>query len=275
MVSHKVRAYKALNARIVNYLTTTKDNKAKKIGGFIMFDFEKQENDYRLKKADILSNNNLSEQGKRAAIKELTVSQLAIFEQEQARLEEEERELTGCINKTKQTPPETDPETEPITEQDLLIERREIDLMISRLLAIDKRNFLMTVEQEAAQRPEVFKVAYSRVLEVAEKHFPQPAARPAAKEYNYFDGSIADINQPIYGAEDNRRAYTFSQLQGIFARAVEQTASPGELNKQNFLEVLGELSQNNILAQMRLNRGMERLKQELSPKWEEIGKHHN
>ena len=83
MVSHKVRAYKALNAGVVNYLTTTKDNKkAKKIGGFIMFDYEKLENGYRLRRSEVLSNDNLSEKGKKEAIKQLTVSQLAIYKQE-------------------------------------------------------------------------------------------------------------------------------------------------------------------------------------------------
>ena len=255
MVSHKVRAYKALNAGVVNYLTTTKNNKSNKIGGFIMFDYEKQENDYRLKRSEILSNDNLSEKGKKEAIKQLTVSQLAIYKQEIARLKEEGKDLANYINKARGKAPES----RPMTEQEILIEKREAELMISRLLATDMNSFLMTVAQEAVQRPEIFKIAYSRVLEVAEKHFPQPAARPAAKEYNYFDGSIADINQPIYGAEDNKRAYTFSQLQGFFTRATEITASPEELNKQKDLETLGKMTNDNYLAQMKINRALERL----------------
>jgi len=215
--------------------------------------FEQLEQEFSRGKEEIKNDERLSEFGKKEALKDLTANYLKLFRQELEAVDE--------IEKLEKATPKTT-----LTEAELLAEQREVDLLLSRLAAAGKPDFLRVAEEEATKRPGAFKVAFHKVLDVAERYFPGP---DTVGDYDPFDPVALELAGNI-DLDKSKRPFIFSQLQSFYDRAVKATISPEELKRQEEIDILKKQLGQTFVQGMRIKRTIERSEQDIAPTFEEV-----
>jgi len=223
--------------------------------------FEQLEQEFSRGKEEIKNDERLSEFGKKEALKDLTANYLKLFRQELEAVDEIEKQLKEQIEKLEKATPKTT-----LTEAELLAEQREVDLLLSRLAAAGKPDFLRVAEEEATKRPGAFKVAFHKVLDVAERYFPGP---DTVGDYDPFDPVALELAGNI-DLDKSKRPFIFSQLQSFYDRAVKATISPEELKRQEEIDILKKQLGQTFVQGMRIKRTIERSEQDIAPTFEEV-----
>jgi len=222
-----------------------------------MEDFGRLRQEYASKKAAIRKNNHLSMEGKAAALKELGKKYLAVFKEALETAENDGKEYAKALAALDTQAPAGPA----MTEQELLQERREVDLLLGRLNAGSKAELLRIAEDAAKRQPAVFTVAYTQVKNIAERHYPGPATK--GDNYDPFDPVALEMAGTV-DLDASKRAFIFSQLDRLYNEAATATTSPEEKRRQQEMAVVEKLQARNMMAEMRINRAIEQVKQDLT-----------
>ena len=219
-------------------------------------DFEQVRQEYVSKRAEIRANDYLTLEGKAAALKELAGNSMTTFK---AMLED--AEAAGRDYRKALAALDTQAPAGPaMTERELLQERREVELLMGRLTAGGKDKLLSIAEEVAKRQPALFTVAYTQVKSIAEGYYPGPASN---EDYDYFAGKEPDAAGQV-DLDASKRAFIFSQLDRLYNEAAAATTSPEEKRRQQEMAVVEKLQAKNMLAEMRINRAIEQVKQDLT-----------
>jgi hypothetical protein len=146
-----------------------------------------------------------------------------------------------------------------MTEQELLQERREVELLMGRLTAGGKDKLLSIAEEVAKRQPAAYMLAYSQIKNLVEKYYPSPES---GGKPDYFAGEPDASGQVDLDA--SKRAFTFSQLDRFYNKAEAATLSPAEIKRLEEMAVIEKLQAKNMLSGMRINRAIEQVKQDLT-----------
>jgi len=219
-------------------------------------DFEQVRQEYVSKRAEIRANDYLTLEGKAAALKELAGNSMTTFK---AMLED--AEAAGRDYRKALAALDTQaPAIPTMTEQELLQERREVELLMGRLTAGGKDKLLSIAEEAAKRQAAAFTVAYAQIKDMAERFYPGPASN---EDYDYFAGKEPDAAGQV-DLDASKRAFIFSQLDRLYNEAAAATTSPEEKRRQQEMAVVEKLQAKNMLAEMRINRAIEQVKQDLT-----------
>lgn len=221
-----------------------------------MEDFGRLRQEYASKKAAIRKNNHLSMEGKAAALKELGKKYLAVFKEALETAENDGKEYAKALAALDTQAPAGPA----MTEQELLQERREVDLLLGRLNAGSKAELLRIAEDAAKRQPAVYMLAFAQIKDIAEGHYPGPASND---DYDYFAGKEPDAAGQI-DLDASKRAFIFSQLDRLYDEAAAATTSPEEKKRLEEMAAINRLLAKNVPAKMRIKRAIEQIKQDLT-----------
>lgn len=194
---------------------------------------------YKAAKVELQQDDKLTADAKRQALRDLAKSHLAALQQLLDGLDVEARVCQEQIGDLEmQAPP-----SESMTEQQLLDERRQVDLLMSRLVAVGQQGFLQAIDEAATKQPGVFKVAFHQVQDLAAKIFPDAGS-------DEFGGAVDT------GQDDRRRAFAFSALSGAYERAVKATITPAELQLRDLSAAFKTKLAKNIISTMHVKQAI-------------------
>lgn len=192
-----------------------------------------------------------SAEGKREALKDLATGHLAKLRELLKDLDSASEALQKEIAELKKTATAA----EELTAEQLLAERREVDLLLSRLTAAGREGFIRVAEEAAIKQPGAFQIAYRQALEIAERYYPNPGADEPGSS-GAFDRS--------------NRASAFAALAGFFERAAQTTITPAEREHQERIAELEKAWAGNLTLTLRVKRAAEQLERNLAPTFEDI-----
>jgi len=219
-------------------------------------DFERLRQEYVTKRAEIKANDHLTLEGKAAALKALGKKYLAIFKEALETAENDDKEYVKALAALDTQAPAIPT----MTEQELLQERREVELLMGRLTAGGKDKLLSIAEEVAKRQPALFTVAYTQVRSIAEGYYPGPASN---EDYDYFAGKEPDAAGQV-DLDASKRAFIFSQLDRLHDEAAAATTNPAEKKRLQEIAVIEKLQAKNMLAGMRITRAIEQIRQDLT-----------
>lgn len=218
--------------------------------------FLKLKAEFDQKKQEIRADATLSAVGRKEALKALVSQYYETFKQMLADIDAEVK----ALDEKKKVLQESTPAAGTLTEQQLLTERREVDLLMGKLAAAGKEHFTRAAKEIAAAQPGIFKLAYHQIIEQAEKVFP------GSDVSGIFDPWSSDPGKASGTAsEDNKkRAYVFAELVGLYEKAVTDTITPAEQKKYDEIEGISNQIKDHLSDINRISRNIQTMEKERS-----------
>ncbi|MEW5784799.1 MAG: hypothetical protein AB1767_06980 [Bacillota bacterium] len=179
---------------------------------------------YQAEWLKIRNNPDLSGEGKRKALVQLSNKTLAQYEDLHRKIKEHERDLTEELMRLEATDPRRKP-----SEEEVAQEQRVANLIVSKAAAATDGKMLLVVAEEAARKdPAGFLLSYANLVRLLDPLAPRLAAGP----WDPWKGA----GEPVIA--DTGRTRLFTELQGYYDTAAAAVVTPGELKLKERLEAI-------------------------------------
>ncbi len=214
-------------------------------------------------KATVQRNPNLSAEGKKADLRDLSKFYLTRVEGILSSIDDQAEGLAGRIRQIETQAPGI----ENLSEQQILSEQRQVNLLVGELTAAGKDGFLEVAKAAATCKPGVFRVAFSQISNHADKLFPGSVSSDQG-----YDPWKQDADQQGKSADARERAYVRAELQSLYEKAVRAAASPDDVKREQEIEFLKGQQADLSSDRARISRHLRRsgLEQAVAPSSENL-----